>query len=271
LEVKTGIAHLPLAPATPVKTGQIVTLLSYSAIGATSVLKTVAEGTVSAEASESPGKLIALSAVLKPANAGGPLLSAQGEVLGMLWPQTNVAEKITYATPAAAVAEALDKIKSLSLEEKDKATSMHNVRAAFIRTVKAGRICSRGDDYISEWWKLNKSSPKFIIADLQQDARKKYVRFLDERKLTPLLDMKDINKTIASIGTDPRVPEAMRQQMTKLWATYKALSSDFDQPGGTYDEYVARCQRNGMTLTELTNQLRPLLGVEEEEIAVKVK
>ena len=102
------IVPLVLATGADVKTGMKVIAIGNPGMGTQVLTRTVTEGIVSNVTQKVAGQeYIQTSAAVNPGNSGGPLLSARGEVLGMVTLKAQL-DNVGFAIPAARLLKFLE-------------------------------------------------------------------------------------------------------------------------------------------------------------------
>jgi serine protease Do len=272
LEVSTSLAALDVASDYQLPRGQTVTVIGNPGVGrgAFKLENAVSKGIVSTESQLPTGRFLQLNISVNPGNSGGPVFAPSGEVIGVISLRPLDQEGIAFAIPSADVRGAITKAKALSDDQKDLLTSQTNARAIFIRTAKAATIYYTGALVIQVQWELAfKQFKKVQQSDFDQ-GRKLFEEKLRLNRQDHLLHMSEISEAITKAGTDPRLSETIRQRLADLWKTSESLRSDYDAPLGTLDQYQARCDRNLIALEDLTSSLRVLLGVDEQDLHLKL-
>jgi S1-C subfamily serine protease len=104
-----GIAALPVAAlrTTPVERGEPVTVVGYPEGGPLTVTTGAVVGLVDGELLGEPADVIRFDAAIRPGNSGGPVLDADGRVVGVVF-ASEVARGTGLAVPVTTLLDRLD-------------------------------------------------------------------------------------------------------------------------------------------------------------------
>jgi S1-C subfamily serine protease len=270
LEVKTDLPPLKLAENYQFKRGRSIIVIGNPGLGRGlfKLENAVAKGIASSEVNLPSGRFFQLNVAVNPGNSGGPVLDPTGQVMGMVQSRAIYEEGIALAVPVDELVNAAEAAVRISAHEKDLLTSQFNARTVFLRAAKAASVFGDGTHYLEKPWQdALQRSGNVQSSDLTA-SRNQFLSLVKNRNQEYLLELRDVEKAMTTVGTDPNLTETTRQRIADLWQVCDAFRLDFFTPVGNLIQYQDRCEKNRRRLEELTASLRVTLGVEQEELNI---
>lgn len=182
-------------------------------------------------------RVFQLNINVNPGNSGGPVLDANGRVLGMVTAKLKNKEGIAFAIPAPDLDEAWQKqILAANNEASPELIATHRGNAIQERLGFLGEAYSRGLDANSQAMEeavANGGSPadglKAVTRDLAPQIKKINAILAD-----------GMEARIKAITNDANLVESDRLRIQKLWDACREMKAHFEKPSGTLDSYRTR-------------------------------
>ena len=267
IEVITDQPPLPLRTSSPSKGKSVFTVGNPGLGNGVLIMKNaLSKGYVSSVLSlPNQGLALQLNLSVNPGNSGGPLLTDDGKVVGVIKSKASKQEGVSFAVRLTELREATRNAKTLSAAEKESRSAHFEARVAFVRMMNSAKVHLLGTDYNRQVWNRTHKNGQTNLNPIHiRNPWKKIVKkgvtlsryqYVDD--LAPILRKLNVNQYLS---------KQIKNQLGKLSQVHMVLRNDAHNPSGNFTVYSNRCDENKMTLMNIENSLCPLLGVSSGEI-----
>jgi S1-C subfamily serine protease len=253
------------------KPGRKVTVIGNPGLGGGVILENaVAEGVMSTRTTLQGESFYQLSIGINPGNSGGPAFDSFGEVIGVITLKALDKEGLAFCIPVDDLQKGLQAVDKQTVPEKKTQKSRYNAQVAFRRTYWASDLYLSGTDLIRKQWADALAKFGNVVPEDLRNAQKLFFASLKLKKLDRFLLMDDVYALVNELGTDELLTEETRQKLAELRNNYEAIKDLFNNPGNNLKTYFDRCKQHSNTLRELVASLRGALGLQPEELTLRL-
>lgn len=257
LELEERRQYLPLASSHKFTRGQEVMVIGNPGRGDQVVLENaVSRGILSTTTQINGNEYYQLDISINPGNSGGPVLDESGSVIGVVTLKATEREGMGFCIPLADLTGSVNTAKRLNQEDKEKYSSMHNLRAVIHLVAAAGAVYKLAMaayvDSMNSYIESGSSAERGLSA--VQPAVDQLVSEYNDVLIGK------IESEVSRLANDPNVPEYIRQQFIEAWTNYKELKSYVENPRGSLMTYQAKYHELADEHDRLMESLRLLTG-----------
>lgn len=237
LELQEEMQYLRLASSHRFTRGQEVTVIGNPGLDDEIVLENaVSRGILSTTTNIDGNDYFQLDISINPGNSGGPVLDNSGRVIGLVTLKATEKEGLGFCIPLSQLTSALETLEELDEEEKQKNSSMHNLRAI------TRLLSTIGEVYKFAMATYVESMTDSIQHGGSADRGLSAVQPTVNRLVSEVDDaiIGKIESEVSRLGADSRIPDSLRQKFVDAWANYKELKSYVENPRGSLLTYRAK-------------------------------
>ena len=259
LSVDADLPPLKLAQSYIFRKGDDVTIIGSPGLGgAVTLQNAITRGVLSTDLLIEGRRYYQLGASVNSGNSGGPVLSMDGTVIGVVVSKANGVEAVSFCIPIEELAKAVTELGPPTAEQMATVVRDHDLQAIYRRIVIAGRIYRAAlHSYINSMDKSIKSGRTAAEGALAA-ANDREVQAANINVNAHLEDR--ILPTLSTIAKDRQVAEGVRRDLAELWAICTDMRSYINQPRGSYTTYVEKVRELEDKFDHLVHSLRILIG-----------
>ena len=229
LGVDVALPPLILGQSYVFRRGDDVTVIgSPSVDGQVTLQNAIARGVMSTETTLDGRRFYQLGASVNAGNSGGPVLSRDGSVIGVVTAKAANAEALGFCIPVEDVIKALQVVNSMGLRELGKVEMAHRARVVFLRLLVAGVMFRTELDTCTS--SMSKAIQSGGTADdglrvVLEDCRAK------ANTVGGSLES-NVRPELSAVVKNDLVPESVRRDLLELWTISADMRSYIDDPRG---------------------------------------
>jgi S1-C subfamily serine protease len=253
LEVQVDLPPLELARSYAFHRGDDVTIIGNPGLGASVTLQNaVARGIMSTAVTLDRQHFYQLGVSLNPGNSGGPVLGADGKVIGVATLKATNAEGVGFCIPIEDLISALGTASATSQQASATVERAHRARAVFMRMAVSGVVYRTQLDLclssLSQSTQTGGNGVESVRAVFKECAAKAAaVGSSLEKSVRPELTL---------LAKDGDIQENLRHDLSEMWRICSDMKGCIDEPRGTYESYRDSIVSLGNKFVQLAARLR---------------
>jgi len=234
LGIQVNLPPLELARTYVFHRGDDVTIIGNPGLDAHVTLENaVARGIMSTTATLEGQRFYQLGVSLNPGNSGGPVLGADGRVIGVATLKAINAEGLGFCIPIEDLIAALDVFHAMSPEGVAKVEKAHTARAVFMRMVVSGAIYRAELDLcLSSMSKSMQSS-----GGGEESVRAVFRECAAKAAAVGANLEKTVRPELTLLVRDGEVAENVRRDLLEIWTICSDMKGNIVEPRENYASY----------------------------------